>query len=764
MTKESFDWKNIPALAAYVQRVGAECLNFRRFMIKEFRGGYYTERALIKIAGDGTVSCSSKEHAPTEEEITNIRSALITEKFPRAILARDASVLRGVLPSDVQLFEFWSRREPGLIMCQERRVFADGRKGYVPWTFFSDGIWRMMEPDGALPFWKPSKEASKKSRLMIHEGAKAAAFADALVNFEVVPSVRHPWLDELSSYEHWGMIGGALAPHRADYDEVRREKPIEVVYVCDNDWAGKSALQEVSRAYGGALKGIMFDGRWPVAWDLADEMPKGLFAKGGRYIGPKLADLCISATRATERVPNPDGGKMQTVLRRNFREEWVHAITPEVFAHRDWPNRLLTTAEFNSAVAPFSDSNDTALLLKKDATSKTGLLKYDPGLKSGIYGGESGRYINTHVPGGIVSEQGDDGPWLEFMDHLVPDARDQHELLRWIATLVARPSVRMLYGVLLISETQGVGKGTLGEKILAPLVGESNVSYPSENEIVDSGFNYWLAHKRLAVVHEIYAGHSAKAYNRLKSVITDRYITVSKKYQANYEIENWMHVFACSNSMRAIQLSGDDRRWFVPRISEEKRTAAYWTEFNRWLVEDNGLGIIQWWCEEFLKVEGAVLSGAAAPWSTLKQEVVREGWSPGMAIVAEFLDHVKVLAADEEWRRGHCKPSKANGSWSPGPDVCVLDTDLVQLIKDKLYDGRGSDRLERPSTLRRLAKQSLGWWVADGEAWLKEWGMNGRKCRLLCSSAAMAAKPIRDISEEARPIAVSDVAKEIAGI
>jgi hypothetical protein len=114
------------------------------------------------------------------------------------------------------------------------------------------------------------------------------------------------------------------------------------------------------------------------------------------------------------------------------------------------------------------------------------------------------------------------------------------ELLRWCATLIEKPDVKMHYGVLLISETQGVGKGTLGEKILAPLVGIGNTSFPGEEEIVDSKYNYWMAHRRLAVVHEIYAGHSSRAYNKLKSVITDFNIEVHKKYMADYRVENWV--------------------------------------------------------------------------------------------------------------------------------------------------------------------------------------------------------------------------------
>jgi len=56
--------------------------------------------------------------------------------------------------------------------------------------------------------------------------------------------------------------------------------------------------------------------------------------------------------------------------------------------------------------------------------------------------------------------------------------RDRIELMRWCATLIARPDIKMNYGVLLISETQGVGKSTLGEKILAPLIGKLNASFP----------------------------------------------------------------------------------------------------------------------------------------------------------------------------------------------------------------------------------------------------------------------------------------------
>src|SRR5207344_1214791 len=96
-----------------------------------------------------------------------IKAAIVTEKLPHSILARSSDALRKLVHGTSVLHKFHSRKESGIIMVQERRTFPDGTKHYLPWTFFSDGIWRMMEPDGLLPFWKPHPPVKlKKLRIM----------------------------------------------------------------------------------------------------------------------------------------------------------------------------------------------------------------------------------------------------------------------------------------------------------------------------------------------------------------------------------------------------------------------------------------------------------------------------------------------------------------------------------------------------------------------------------------------------------------------
>jgi hypothetical protein len=47
-----------------------------------------------------------------------------------------------------------------------------------------------------------------------------------------------------------------------------------------------------------------------------------------------------------------------------------------------------------------------------------------------------------------------------------------------------------------------------------------------------------------------------------------------------------MHVLACSNSNQALKLSHQDRRWFVPKVTQKKLPPEWWDKFNEWLKRD----------------------------------------------------------------------------------------------------------------------------------------------------------------------------------
>lgn len=711
-------WEAPVALRIYVERIGGEILNWRRAMVKvhgqSAQGrNYYVEKTLIKVNDEGDVVLNREapmEHQPTLEERTAIKAAYSSAEFPHAAKQTHDNAERLRIRLGVPLHKWFvivsfENRE-AVIMCQERVDTDDGGKYYRPWTYFSAdgrGEWLVMEPGSSLPFWKPPRR--NMPQIMVHEGAKAAAHVDWLCFDKSVEAqtarTEHPWYDYLRHWEHWGINGGAMAPHRADYEELRAAKPLRVIYCCDRDHPGESALQKFSEQYRDTMLGLKFDKRFPVNWDMADPIPD-VFFSDGVFIGPPLRCMEEPATWATDMVPAGDGGKkLVAVLRQKFKEEWYHVVQPECYININQPTKIYIAAPaFNNRVKPFSHSHNVARLLQDDDAGKLNTLCYAPDCSTGPRVlKDGGHAFNTHMMSDVRPKKGDPEKWLDYMKWLFPIPDDRTEVMRWCATIMARPDIKMNYALLLCSEQQGVGKTTLGQNILGPIVGLHNMKAPSVTEILDSQFTGWKSRCRLILVNEIYEGQSVKAYNRLKSLITDTTIEVNEKFVTPYTIQNWSHILACSNHKNALKLPDDDRRWLVPEVTEELRSDDYWIEFNRWLIT-GGLPIIAHWAHDFFKKDGEkpVSPAARAPSGAAKARMVQEGWSPGQTLVADWLDRQMEKT-----------------------DIITVVTDnaLIDLIQVKIWEGRHSDRLERPLTVRKIAK-ARGWTVGEKRIFIAE--------------------------------------------
>jgi len=414
-----------------------------------------------------------------------------------------------------------------------------------------------MEPDvDGLPMWKPQAKGLLGT-VMVHEGAKAARHADWLVNdtsYEARQArAKHPWSEDLSRYEHWGWIGGAPNPHRTDWSELSSVANLrEIVVVTDNDLEGKKAISHIARqlkSLRAQVWEVRFNDAFPDGFDLADPLPEKFWHQG-RYCGPTLRECKRSATWATRFVPPGDaGGRPTVVARSSFVAQWLVATKPQVFVHRGYPDRLLTAEEFNANVLPFSDAQDTARIMQREAAIQVDGVAYEPGKNAGTITMDGRMLVNMWTPTRVGRRRGDAKPFLEFMAHLIPVEKDREHVLKWVATLVARPDIRMRYGILMISKQQGVGKGTLMEAVLSPLVGRHNVSVPTESTLIKGDFNSWLVKKRLVLVHEIYAGQAKKAYDNIKSWVTQDDVNANEKYLPEYLIHNWSHY--CSRLTRS---------------------------------------------------------------------------------------------------------------------------------------------------------------------------------------------------------------------
>lgn len=614
---------DISSVRAYLLRIGAEPRSLRTAVVKEMHGKYWRDIAVVNVQPDGQVKAPVGME-PTDQEAAVIKAECADFTWPQLkLIKRVINPPKQWASADPDtLFEFLDI-EGNIIMAQQRINDRQGGKAYMPWTYWDDDEWRMMEPEGRLPFWG-ADQLHDHSTVFIHEGAKAARHVRRMVEGNT-PAARqmlkeHPWGEELSHAAHIGWIGGALSPVRTDWSQLKKLGIKRAYIVSDNDEPGIAAVPAISYQLRLPTFHLQFTSEWPAAFDLADPFPKKMFKKTGGatyYIGPSFRSCLHPATWATDQIPNKKG-KPSTNLREDFKNMWTYVEEADMFVCKEMPEILRPEAIVNKMLAAFSHTNNTSLLMVKSYQGRNTKLCYRPDILGRIVTDKTTSAVNLHTPTHIKSVPGDATPWHEFLTYLFPIEEERAEVMRWCATLVARPEIKMHYGMLLVSETQGVGKTTLGANILAPLVGDHNVGFPSETDIVDSQFNSWIAHKRLIIIGEIYSGHSWKAYNRLKSYITDKEIDCNQKYQRTYRVENWAHILASSNSRKALKMEETDRRWFYPMVAEVKWAREKFSAFHEWLAS-GGLQIIRHWAEHH---GNYVAVGEQAPMTQSKKEMI----------------------------------------------------------------------------------------------------------------------------------------------
>lgn len=652
MRQTASSLNDLASVRAYLSRIRAEPRSLRTAAIAGSEGRYTRDRILIRFDWEGTVTAfpDTGDHLPTIDEQKAISREWAEYDWPELKpmhkIMSPPDMIANCPPEDLFIF----RNEEGLIVFIQTRIAIERNgekdKKYVPWTYWSDDLWRMCEAEGPLPLYN-AHLLKGASTVFIHEGAKAARAVQEMVEGKTDEAVRklraHPWGKELSGAVHLGWIGGALHPGKTDWGQIRKAGVTRAYIVSDNDEPGRRAVPTISRGLNIPTFQVQFTEEFPPGFDLADPFPEKMFGEvEGRtfYVGRGFRDYLHPATWATDMVPPPPGqkGRNRVRLRESFKGMWAYVEEADLFVCTEMPDILRSELILNKMLSPFSDVTDTTKYILRSYEGRSTRICYRPDQEGLLVSYRGSSAINLHVPSNIWAQDGDPRPFLDFMRYMFPNDRERYEVMRWCATIIARPEIRMAYGMLLISERQGVGKTTLGSLILAPLVGDSNVTFPSEMDIL-SPFNDWVAHKRLAIVSEIYSGASWKAYHALKSVITDKDITVNQKYMRPYIIENWCHIIASSNSMRALKMENDDRRWFYPEVTEYPWPREKFEMLRSWL-SSGGLSIIRKWAEGF---NHYVTPAERAPMTGRKQEMIEGSRSEAQREAAAVAEGVMLI-------------------------------------------------------------------------------------------------------------------------
>lgn len=267
-------------------------------------------------------------------------------------------------------------------------------------------------------------------------------------------------------------------------------------------------------------------------------------------------------------------------------------------------------------------------------------LTYRPGEGRFYDEASKGLCYNVYQPSKITLpekvEDNDIGPWMQLVEHVLPDAEARKIILDWCAHTIQCPEVKCNWAPLVGSTAQGIGKDMMFQPLIAG-VGEHNVSYVGPDDLA-SGYTDWAADAKLILVEEMMAFHRKEMMNRLKAFIAapPDYIRVNKKFVPQYNIPNVASYLFFTNIPNALSLERDDRRFYVYWSLAKPREQSFYSELAEWYENDGLAKVVRWLMQRDIT---AFEPKGHAPWSKDKEEMRRVGQDPVAQWIEDCIEH-----------------------------------------------------------------------------------------------------------------------------
>jgi hypothetical protein len=201
------------------------------------------------------------------------------------------------------------------------------------------------------------------------------------------------------------------------------------------------------------------------------------------------------------------------------------------------------------------------------------------------------REYNLWTPPPLIPVKGNVRPWLDMTDRLLEGLSPSNILWvrRWFAAPLQQPD-RKLRSAVFLWGVQGAGKGLLGAT-MQRLYGEAYLLIKDED--IAGRFTYWAHRRQFIHIDEMEQSTKRELSTKLKSMITRDQVTIELKMVAPYTIPDRLVFFFNSNSGNGIYIDpGDDRRFFVHKVPEEKLSRRAADEYFDWLDNKGGAAAV----------------------------------------------------------------------------------------------------------------------------------------------------------------------------
>lgn len=231
---------------------------------------------------------------------------------------------------------------------------------------------------------------------------------------------------------------------------------------------------------------------------------------------------------------------------------------------------------------------------------------------------------------------------IDYMFGAQSDA--QQVFLNWLAVTVQRPELRIPWAPLIIS-APGVGKGWLYQ-LMQTLLGEHNCAMIRSDDLGEkSTHNEWLSGTLLVCIDEMDSGSKWADMNRLKSILTEPYQVINKKYGAKGKERVFANFLCFTNILDAAAIRDDDRRFWVHQVPHAASPVpGYYTRLFAWLQSDGPSHLLRW----LLNYDISQFDYAAPPPMTeAKRRVIQETMPPLEKLIRDAItDAIGCFRAD----------------------------------------------------------------------------------------------------------------------
>ena len=273
------------------------------------------------------------------------------------------------------------------------------------------------------------------------------------------------------------------------------------------------------------------------------------------------------------------------------------------------------------------------------------------------------------------------GSWEKNKAHVLDVVCDRdRELFEWtmdwMASMFQLPGRHAMTALVLMGG-QGAGKGHFVDKMLGRCFDRQHYVHVTDRKAVFGDFNDALSGRCLVFMDEATWGGDKRDAGIIKTLITEDFVSISRKFLPRVSERSMLHVAMASNEEWPVALDRDDRRFAVFQVSgRHANQQAYF----RPLLDELAAGGRAAMLHELLARQ--ITSDLTQPPSTeARTRLKRASFSPEVAWWFDKLEEGAIL-------RGH------NG-WQ------------TEVGKDELYDDY-VERLSKAGTHRRKLESELG--------------------------------------------------------